>query len=603
MHNPKTLPPADTAGDQSGRDDTEAAFAASLAIDLERARRLQRPFRQAAEVLAHVSEGALLTALDGTILWTNTAVCRITGHPQSELVGATPARFRSGRHDDQFYARMWAAIATEGSWRGEIWNRRATGEVFPEWLTISTLRSTNGTPAGYIAVFSDLTSLRDSEDALQHIAHHDPLTGLPNRTLLLDRLRHAIEHARRRQEQFSILFVDLDRFKPINDSLGHEAGDVVLRSLAERLSTRLRHADTIARFGGDEFVVVLDPDPDENSAAQVALDIVRLLGEPVDVDAHHRAAVGASIGIARYPDDGRHVSELLQHADTAMYSAKEAGGGTWRFYRKALTEAARRRLRIQEGLRRAVDEQTLTAHYLPLYCTDGARIMAVEAVARWTHPELGSIPPAEFLPIAAQTQLIRRVGALVRSLAFPAIASLQRASETPLDLILNMHQRELADPDCVPHLVYLSREHEVALDRIVIDVREEALLRDARQVAPQLHSLAERGVRFVIDDFGTGHLSLANLLRLPIHGLKVDRTIVRKLPADADAKTLCSLAAEIARRLNIAIIAEGVETSTQLDSVAELGFQAWQGFLGTAALPLSSVHPLLPGNRSPQPEP
>lgn len=538
-----------------------------------------------AEALSTIKDGALITNLEGVILWANASAGRISGRDPAVLVGQRPSVFKSGRHAPVFYERMWSELVARGRWHGEVWNRNADGVEYPQWLAINLIRSPDDTPLGYLGVFSDIADLKAQEYELQRLAHHDLLTALPNRTLLKDRLGHALSRARRDRHGVGVLFIDLDRFKPVNDAHGHDFGDRVLREIADRMTRRLRGQDTVSRLGGDEFLVVLAPMHSPESAARVATDLIACIGEPLRLDDQREVTVGASVGISVHPTDADDVDGLIQCADIAMYSAKQAGGNTFRFYHPDLGHAVERRTQLEEDLRAAINRNQIEVHYQPIFSFKSGAVQALEAMVRWAHPREGPLMPDAFLPIADRVDLIRPLGARIRRLAFEDIHGLQTGDGPELGLTLNLSRREVADPETVAALIDLSEQRAFPLHRLYIDIREDTLIGPDTSVHDNLRTLADHGVRIMLDDFGMGHSALADLVHLPLHGLKVDRRIVQQLPDAEEAHLVCRIARDVASRLGLLACAEGVETQAQAEILHGLGFDVWQGYLGLAPLP------------------
>ena len=549
--------------------------------------------RQAAAVFGNTQEGVVITDRTGRILRVNPAVCGITGYSEQELVGNTMRLLRSGRHDATFYDRMWAAIRADGFWQGEIWNRRKGGDVYPELLTISTVRDGNGAITNYVGTFTDITYLKQSEQQLERLAHHDALTGLPNRLLLLSRLEHALERTRRNAGIGAVLFVDLDRFKNVNDSLGHPAGDELLIAVARRLRARLRDTDTLARLGGDEFVVILEEVATAEKAAGIAQELINRVSESFQLSGDNEVYIGASIGISMFPSDGEHAAELIQHADTALYEAKEAGKRTYRFYRAELTEAANARLDLEARLRRGLDRGELVLHYQPLVALDGERVVGVEALLRWNDPERGLIPPGHFIPLAEETGLIVPMGEWVLREACRQVQAWRAAGLSVDSVAVNLASRQFLLTDIADRVRAILAETGLPPRYLELEITESTLMHSGEAMVAKLAELKALGIRLAIDDFGTGYSSLSYLKRFPIDKLKVDKSFVRDIPADTADSEITAAIIGLGKTLQLEVLAEGVETPAQLAFLRQHGCDTAQGYLFSRPLPPADLEKYL----------
>ena len=554
----------------------EFARIAGLAVQKVRA---EAALRQSSAVFESTRDGVVITTLEPRIVAVNPAYSEITGYSADEVIGRNPSLLRSGRHDRAFYQAMWAGLKTLGYWQGEVWNRRANGEIYPQWLTLSTVRDERGEPSHYVGVFTDLTQLKRSEQQLEHMTHHDPLTDLPNRLLVQSRLEHAIEQARRHRSELAVLFVDLDRFKNVNDSLGHPAGDELIQAVSARLRGGLRDEDTLARLGGDEFLVVIEDLESADAAASVARKLAQLVQAPFRLAGGQEVIVSASIGISLYPGDGDTATGLIQHADAALYQAKARGRDSFCFYSSALTAAVNERMQMEMGLRRALERGELLIHYQPLVSVDGSGRVGAEALLRWQPPGEALVRPDRFIPLAEETGLIVPIGAWVlREACRQARAWIDEGMEFGV-VSVNLSVRQFHERELVSQVADVLRETGLPADRLELEITESALMDDVEQAVRTLHALRALGVGLAVDDFGTGYSSLAYLKRFPIGKLKVDQSFVRGIASDDSDRAIVTATIAMARSLGFATTAEGVETPAQLEMLRALGCSTYQGYL------------------------
>ena len=557
----------------------------ALARDISKRIQADEKLRQAAVVFDNAQEGIVVTDQHARILAVNPAFREITGYAEAEVLGETPAKFKSGRHDAAFYQRMWGALASTGRWQGEVWDRRRNGEIYPKWLSISAVRDAAGATIRYVALFADITHLKESEARLEHLAHFDVLTDLPNRLLFNSRLEHALERARRHGQRVALLFLDLDRFKTVNDSLGHPAGDELLIEVARRIRKRLREEDTLARLGGDEFVILLEQVDEAQFAAVVAQEVLNTLRAPVHLGGGHEVFIGASIGISLFPEDADDATRLVSSADAALYLAKEQGRDTYRFYTESLTAAANEHLALETRLRRALDQGEFVLHYQPLLDDRHGGVIGVEALARWQPPGEALVPPARFIPIAEETGLIAPLGAWILRAACAQARAWMDAGLPPLVMAVNLSARQFQAGDVVELVRAALAETGLPAARLELELTESVIMADAEQSIATLDALTALGVRLAIDDFGTGYSSLAYLKRFPIDKLKIDRGFVAGLADDADDREIAATIIAMARGLHLDVLAEGVETEQQLALLRQFGCDQYQGYLFSRPLP------------------
>jgi len=561
--------------------------------DITDRKRDEEDLRRAAAVFTYTQEGVVITDADRRVIDVNPAFSTITGWSKDEILGETLGRLRSGRHDAEFYGEMWRSIGRVGHWQGEIWNKRKSGEIYPEWLTISAVHDGDGRVVNYLGTFVDIGPLKQTEARLAHLAHHDALTDLPNRVLLLDELDGAIEAAITGAHVGAVLFLDLDRFKNVNDSLGHAAGDELLWQVSLRLRELLPDGAMLARLGGDEFVGLVRDVGDHDNAAELARRLIDRLDEPFVLADGQEIFISTSIGISLFPADGLVANELIQHADAALYEAKGAGRATFRFYEEILTTAASTRLEIEAGLRRALERDEFELHYQPLVSTSDCRIRGLEALLRWRDPVQGVIPPDRFIPIAEETGLIIAIGEWVLRAACRQMRQWLDDGLHIETLAVNLSPREFQRADVPRRIAEVLAETGVPAHCLELEITEGALMDLGPEAERRLAALKVLGVRLAIDDFGTGWSSLAYLRRLPLDKLKIDRSFVADIPDDPTATEITAAIVSLAHNLKLEVLAEGVETRAQFDELVRLGCDSVQGWYFSRALPAADVPPML----------
>ncbi|MFZ5483104.1 MAG: EAL domain-containing protein [Pseudomonadota bacterium] len=538
-----------------------------------------------ASVFDNTREGILITDPAQRILRANPAFCRLTGYQEAEIIGQTPRFLQSGHHEARFYEALKNTLAETGQWQGEVVDRRKDGGLVPILLSISVVRGNDGAILNYVAVHTDISQIKQSEAKLEYQAHHDLLTGLPNRLMLHLRLTHALDRARRDGDRLALLMLDLDRFKDVNDSYGHLMGDALLREAAQRLTLQVRQSDTLSRLGGDEFTVLVEHVDDPDQVARVAEHLVAALSEPFTLPNGVEVTVGASIGIALYPDHGSSEEALLQGADAALYQSKEEGRGRYRYFSDALTEAARARVALESRLRRALNQDELRVHFQPQVAIGSGRVIGAEALVRWQSPEEGLVPPGRFIPVAEQSGLIDALGAWVlRETCLQGRRWLD-AGHPPLILAVNVSPRQLSRSDLVEQVAHILAETGFPAQQLELEMTEGSLLDQHHKVFEVLAGLRALGIRLAIDDFGTGYSSLAYLKRFPLDTLKIDKSFVDDIPRLEDDMEITATIIAMARSLRLEVLAEGVETPAQLDFLRQHGCDYYQGYLFSPPVP------------------
>ncbi len=529
-------------------------------------------------VFSDATEGMVITDTKGRILDVNHAFTRITGYSLDEVKGKNPRILKSGRHEESFYRAMWRSLVETGRWRGEIWNRRKQGDIYPEWLSISRVRDRTGATSNYVAVFSDISALKESERKLYHLAHHDPLTGLPNRLLMSARLEHLLDQQQRNATSIAVIFIDLDRFKNINDSYGHPFGDQLLIEVANRLRASLRRQDTIARLGGDEFVIILEQLNHMEDAATVANTCITALDQPFLLDGRE-LYITPSIGVTLSPEDGRDSETLLKNADIAMYRAKARGGNQFSFYKRGMTDSVKARIDNETLLRRALERQEFELHYQPQLSADGRRVVGAEALLRWRHPDKGLVAPGEFIPILEETRLIEPVGAWVLEEGCRRLHHWIDSGLPPMRLGLNLSAHQMSNGNLLKRLEEIIHTLDLDPALVELEITEHSLMDSPRDAVTLLETLGALGISLAIDNFGTGYSSLARLKQLPVHCLKIDRTLVRDIRLDADDQAICGAVIALGHSLGMRVLAEGVEHEDQRRQLEQMGCDELQGFL------------------------
>ncbi|MCP4128107.1 MAG: EAL domain-containing protein [Gammaproteobacteria bacterium] len=550
-----------------------------------------------AKAFENSGEAILISDRQNRIINVNNAFTKQTGYNLDDVVGKDPRMFASGNTPENVFHEMWGALEKESFWQGELWDRKKSGEIYPKSASISAIRNHDNEVMFYIASFTDITERKDSQAQIEHLAHHDILTGLQNRYSLEDRLEQLITIAKRDSTLMAVFFIDLDRFKNINDSLGHQVGDRLLVEVAGRLRSCVRESDVVARIGGDEFVVVLTGMKDATQAAVIAETILLQVSTPYELGPHS-LETSPSIGISIYPNDGASVEELLRNADVAMYDVKEKGRNNYSFFSESMLVIAQERLTLEGELRSALENAELELHYQPQVHVVDRRIYGVEALLRWSHPVQGEIPPAKFIPIAEDIGVIRELEEWVFDEACRQLAIWKEGGVDRITMSINLSAKNL-------HSSWLSEiiratlvKHGLHGSELEFEITEAAAMLDPELVVQQLNALCELGITLAIDDFGTGYSSLAYLKRLPIQTLKLDKTFVRDIEHDQNDAEISTATIELAHSLGLRVVAEGVETQGQYEFLIENNCDYLQGYLFSRPLPAHEATKYLHGGAS-----
>ena len=545
--------------------------------DITERKQAEEKLRLSATVLEHIADGVMVVDAERRIVAVNPAFTQITGYTEHEAIGQPASITRSARHDERFHNAMWEEQERAGFWRGEIWNRRKNGEVYPEWLTVSVMRDSTGRITHYVGVFSDITAVKESQEKLDHMAHHDPLTGLPNRLLFHDRLQHALLRAGRVDEQLAVLFIDLDRFKNVNDTLGHHVGDELLIQVAAALSERLREGDTLARLGGDEFIVLLENVDGAFGAGLVAEKLMSMFEEPFIVSDYELFVTG-SVGISMFPHDATDLNMLIRNADVAMYQAKARGRNGYQFYAPSMTGEGVERLRLEAMLRRSIEKNEIFLNYQPQVEIDTGRLIGVEALVRWNSPELGVVPPFRFIPLAEDIGFISQLGKWVLHEACRQMIRWEEQGLSVPKMAVNLSVKQFERGSIATMVADVLAETGLDAHRLQLEVTESVIMNtgDALAFINDLHAI---GVGLAIDDFGTGYSSLAYLKQMPVQTLKIDRSFIKDISTDSNDEAIAIAIIQLGKSLNLSVIAEGVETAEQADFLLRHGCKLAQGYL------------------------
>jgi diguanylate cyclase (GGDEF)-like protein/PAS domain S-box-containing protein len=561
----------DTAG--------QALRVAGTARDITATRAAERDRRIAEEVIRSMAEAVVVIDQAFRFVSVNPAFTRMTGYSHDEVIGIESSILDCDQHDDDFHAALRATVIRTGRWGGEIWQRRKDGDEFLCWLELSEVTDGGGARTHFVGVLTDITERKRAEQELRYLANYDSLTGLPNRTLLGERLAHALIRARRHGTRVALLFIDLDRFKHVNDSLGHAAGDRLLKAAALRITGNVRDEDTVARLGGDEFTVIVEDLGESAEAEIVARKLIEAFQTPLDIDGRTEVVISPSIGISVYPDHGQVPTDLLKYADTAMYRAKDHGRNTFEVYSPALDTRARWRAGMVSQLHKALERGEFSLVYQPKMAVASGRITGVEALLRWSNAELGQVAPATFVPLAEETGLIVPIGEWVMREALAEVRRWERAGVGDVSIAVNVSMLQLLRGELPALLREVLSQTHLRPDRVVLELTESMVMANAERSISILEELKDLGVSIAIDDFGTGYSSLSQLKRLPIDTLKIDKAFVGEITLDADDEAITATVITMAHTLGLGVIAEGVETAAQLDYLRERGCDEIQGFL------------------------
>lgn len=527
-------------------------------------------------VFDSVKDGIFLTETDGTIINVNKAFMEITGFSKNEILGKTPGIMKSDKHSDFFYKEMWQRVEKRGEWKGEIWNKRKNGEVYPAFISISSIKDEKERFLNYIAILEDLTTLKESEDNIQKLSNYDLLTGFPNQLLFKDRLEQAVIHGRKHGDMFTILQIDIDNFKLINDSFGYTTGDTLIKKAAERINKRVGEFDTISRISGDEFIIIIQELKKIEEAAVIAQNIINDFKSPFEIE-EKEIFITVSIGVTVYPEDGEESEKLMKNSNAALRYAKNQGRSNYQFYSQELNRESFERLEMESALRHAMEKEEFVLYYQPQVDIENGKIIGMEALIRWEHPYLGMVSPAKFIPIAEETGIIVDLGEWVMYTACMQNKLWQEQGYKKLTVSVNLSPLQIKQPDIIEVIKKILETTELSPEYLELEITEGVLMSPNNEILKKIEKIKSMGIKIAIDDFGTGYSSLSYLKRFPMDKLKIDQCFVRDIPQN-DNGAIAKVVIGLAKSLNMRVIAEGVETKEQVDFLRENGCEEIQGY-------------------------
>ncbi|MGE5470471.1 MAG: EAL domain-containing protein [Bacteroidota bacterium] len=555
--------------------------------DISHRRQIEQTLRLSSKVFEVCSEAIMITDVTGRIINVNPAFCWLTGYRPDEVIGQNPRLLKSGIHDAAFYQTLWKAVLEDGQWSGEVWDKRKDGSIYPKWVTIDAVRE-NGAITHFVALAHDISLHKEQETRIRHLAEHDALTGLPNRRILTQRATQLIESQRQGEQQFAVVLIDLDRFKNINDTLGHLVGDQILVEVSRRLVQGIRATDTVVRLGGDEFVALLTDIDDPKTVSSIVSNIHRKLGEPIRLEGRALYAP-PSIGIACYPGDGADIETLLRNADAAMYQTKAHGRNGWTFYTAEMNQKIAQRMALEEALREALDAESLQLHFQPLLQADTHDIVSWEALLRWQHPLLGDVSPERIIPVAEETGLIHQLGNWVIRTACRQVRQWESDGLGRFRVSVNVSPSQLENAGLVDVVIDAIKANAIAPDQLELEITESVLMSHSPVARQTLETLRDHGVILTLDDFGTGYSSLTYLKTLSVDRVKIDRSFITNILHDKSDASIVQAIVTLANNLSLGVVAEGVETEEQHAFLEESGCMELQGFLLGRPMPAEKI--------------
>lgn len=532
-----------------------------------------------------VEEGIMIADTKSRIIHVNPAFEFVTGYTYEEAVGQRPSLLNSGIHDQEFYTKMWATIREHGKWSGEIWNRRKTGDIYPEWLTIVAIHNEQGDIVNYCGIFEDISAQKNAENEIERRKYTDTLTGVANRYAYLQRMETLLQSSANREYHHAVLFLDLDRFKQVNDTLGHSIADEMLISVTQRIQSVLKNKDIVARYGGDEFIITITNIHHMQEAVQVAEKIVHLLSEPLPID-EQNIYISTSMGISLYPEDGTTLETLVKKADQAMYYAKQNGRNQFAFYFDDLKIDSKRVLLLDNELRKAIKQNDFTLNFQPKISLEDETLIGMEALIRWTNDQLGFVSPAEFIPYAEETGLIIPMSECVFRLACEAHLRLREEMDNVLPIAINISSIHFHQSNFIDTVKMIFEAYNCSPQDFELELTERTVMNNERDSIRKLVQLKNMGFKLSIDDFGTGYSSLSYLVQFPLDYLKIDRSFIQYITSIADKQAVVDAIIQMAHRLHMKVIAEGVEQKDQVKLLEKLGCDMIQGYYYAKPMPL-----------------
>lgn len=548
--------------------------------------------KQAATVFNSTTEAIFITDENNLISSINPAYTVTTGYTEEDALGKDPAILNSGHHDKEFFNQFWIELKTRGQWQGEIWNRHKDGHIFPVWQSITAIKDDSGKIIQFVSIFNDISSRKADEELIRYQANYDSLTGLPNRNLFLDRINIALKQAQRHKNQLALLLLDLDRFKWINDTLGHKTGDIILQETAKRLIKSVRDSDTVARLGGDEFAIIMPEISHYSDTEIIANKIFSAFKAPLSLEGHE-IHISGSIGITLFPDDGDNVESLQMNADSAMYYAKEDGRNRYHYFTPRLQAKAERHLLLVNYLQQALHKDEFEIYYQPIIDQFTHQIISAEALIRWYQPQLGFISPEEFIPLAENSGLIRAIGNWVVLRVAENMQRWQELGLKPINVSINKSAHQFSKNNCDKDWLTIFKQHNIDVSRITVEITESVFMEKGHDYVASLSAMQKQGMKISLDDFGTGYSSLSYLKRFPVDFLKIDRSFIHDVTKDSDDAMLVEMILSLADKMNIQVVAEGVETIEQLNFLKRNNCRYIQGYFFSTPLALDEFETFL----------
>lgn len=554
----------------------------------------EEDLRLADEVIASSNEAILITDAKGKIIRVNDAFCRITGYSEQEVLWKNPKIMGSGKHGKDFWTTFWESLTLTGQWRGEVWDRRKNGEIFPKFLSVSAIKNHEQKTTHYVGIFSDITREKESEEKLEQLAHYDPLTGLPNRLLFRDRIKHAIDKAERSRGRVAVIFLDLDGFKSINDTRGHRFGDELLKMVADRLIKVLRRGDTVSRVGGDEFTVIMEGPTELSQIGLVSQRIVDTLSRPYYLQGSE-VFISASLGVSLHPDDGGELDRLVQNADTAMYYAKSKGGGNFQFFAEEMNAEMLQTVELETTLRRSMERNDFLLYYQPIVNLRTFEVVGAEALLRFRTRDGSVSNPEPYIKVAEEKGLIVPLGDWVLRKACQQSKLWRDRYDLSVQVAVNVSMRQLREPGIVESITRILEQTGLDPQFLELEATETAMMSDPESTIQVLNEFKELGIRLAIDDFGTGYSSLSHLKRLPIDKIKIDKSFIDDITYDSKGETMLEAIIALAHSMGVTVVAEGVEKQEQLQFLSLRGCDQWQGYLFSPPVPGSRFEQIVAG--------